>query len=633
MLRIVSISLLLWSTTLTINANTYVSDSSAYELNQTIQYLVNNASSNTDTALIIVNESIRIAEFYNDSVHLAELLRLKGLVLFYKVDYKTALDYFTRSRELCNRINYKAGEASALNNISLIYRRQGFVEKALNLDKEVLQMRIEVGDSARIAGSLNNIAVSYGDKKNYDTALNYYMQAVDMSLKIDDIKDLDLYYNNIGNVYMKLGQHEKALPYFEKSLNIAQQFGNKQIYQNALMYIGKYHMVNKNYKKALPLLHKALEIAYEIGIVYEIEDAAKNLNNCYAGLNDYVNAYKYHRLFKTMADSANSIEVAQKIAETEALAEFEKEKKTQKLIQDKKYAEARLIIHREKQRRNVAYIIVFMVLMWLYFLYRNYMRKTRLNKTLIIQHNEILAQKEEIESQRDKIEALNITKDKFFAIIAHDLKNPIGAICQMADLLETNFQSIEKNKQIEYIKHINYSAGRTFSLLENLLQWAMVQTGSIDINRERFSITKLIIENIELLNGNATQKQIDISFEYCDDCFIHADVEMVNTVIRNLLTNAIKFTPKLGSVKLAVADGDTSWVISVKDDGIGISEADQEYLFAAGINKKSIGDSKAKGTGLGLILCKEFIELNKGKIWVESELNKGASFYFSLPKA
>jgi len=254
-----------------------------------------------------------------------------------------------------------------------------------------------------------------------------------------------------------------------------------------------------------------------------------------------------------------------------------------------------------------------------------------LEAELTQKNNEILSQKQSIEVQRKELESLNSTKDKFFAIIAHDLKNPFSTVLGLSELLAKEFESFEPDKLKVFIEQIYKYSNNTFNLLENLLQWSMLQTGRMPLRPKLIDLKGLVDENIELLRGNALQKGIRIETEIENDLFVYVDVSMITTVLRNLLSNAIKFTSQYGIIKIKVEKDDKMVKVSVIDNGVGISNQDLEKLFKIDSNPTTIGTSQEKGTGLGLILCKDFVERNGGKIWVESELEKGSSFIFTIP--
>ena len=244
---------------------------------------------------------------------------------------------------------------------------------------------------------------------------------------------------------------------------------------------------------------------------------------------------------------------------------------------------------------------------------------------------EIKAQRDQLEDQRNQLEQLNATKDKFFSILAHDLKNPFSSLHSMSEMLAENFNQIDRDDKHELSKKISQNASHIYNLLEDLLTWARLQRGLTDHNPVRFNLRQLIDINLNINRLSAEKKKINLSVNASEELCAMADREMINTVIRNLVNNAVKFTKKDGSVKIN-ADRTKNGLIevSVIDDGIGINKEDQTKLFRIDIKTKSIGKSKDKGTGLGLILCKEFVEKNGGKIWMKSEEDKGSCFTFTV---
>ena len=238
---------------------------------------------------------------------------------------------------------------------------------------------------------------------------------------------------------------------------------------------------------------------------------------------------------------------------------------------------------------------------------------------------------EEISKQRDDLKELNAAKDKFFSIISHDLKNPFSVLLSVTEALLEGFSQLSDEEKSVSIQRINKSANLLFNLLDNLLQWSMSQTGRLQYIPEKADLRTIVFGNISLLRMNADNKDIDLSTNIPEKTYVHADVDMIKTVIRNLLTNAIKFNKKGGKVEVTALKKHDFYEISVSDSGIGLSEEDKNKLFRIDVKNKTIGTSREKGTGLGLILSKEYIEKNGGKIWVESKPDKGSRFIFTLP--
>ncbi len=258
-------------------------------------------------------------------------------------------------------------------------------------------------------------------------------------------------------------------------------------------------------------------------------------------------------------------------------------------------------------------------------------KNTKISKN----EKQIKEQLREIKHIADELKISNNTKDKFFSIIAHDLKSPFNAIINFSELLSKNFDKIDVQKQIKYVNIIKESSQNTFKLLENLLLWSRSQQGVIKFSPEKIDLKVLLFETMFNIQEQANKKNILVSDMIPENKIIFADNNMLSTVFRNLITNAIKFTPKSGKITISakeVSDNNQEFInISVKDTGIGISKEIQSKIFDIAENTSTQGTENEAGTGLGLIICKEFIEKHGGKIWVESESNEGSCFIFSLP--
>jgi signal transduction histidine kinase len=231
------------------------------------------------------------------------------------------------------------------------------------------------------------------------------------------------------------------------------------------------------------------------------------------------------------------------------------------------------------------------------------------------------------------LEELNTTKDKFFSIISHDLKSPFNTILGFTDLLIDNFREYNPAETLECLEIIKSSSEHASQLLENLLLWAYAQTGRIEFSPLLLHLKEIVQENIDFVKGLALKKRIQILSLIDEDCLLQADRNMTNTIFRNLLTNAIKFTNPEGQIIVTASNIGLFTEVTVQDNGTGIPEENIDRLFGLGQKYYRKGTADEKGTGLGLILCKEFVEKHGGTIWVESELGKGSQFKFTLPTA
>ena len=238
---------------------------------------------------------------------------------------------------------------------------------------------------------------------------------------------------------------------------------------------------------------------------------------------------------------------------------------------------------------------------------------------------------DEITRYTEELKQLNATKDRFFSIIAHDLKNPFITILGFTDLLYSDYNELSDDERLSFILEMKKSAELSFNLLQNLLQWSRSQTGRIEFNPKKLGLLKIIDENFLILNNSAEQKQIQLFNQVISTIQVTADEDMLNTVFRNLLTNAIKFSNKGGIISIRASAIENFAEIYVSDCGVGMDQKAIDNLFRLEITRSTAGTENETGTGLGLILCKEFIEKNGGTIRVESEVGKGSKFIFTLP--
>ena len=237
----------------------------------------------------------------------------------------------------------------------------------------------------------------------------------------------------------------------------------------------------------------------------------------------------------------------------------------------------------------------------------------------------------ELKFARERLKELNATKDKLFSIIAHDLRNPLQVLLFSAELLCKHFDNFDAEKKKEFINKIYVGTNQVSELLENLLEWSKSQRGVIESKFEKIDLDILAGENIDLFKENGEKKNILLRSDIGKGIYAFADRNMIRIVIRNLISNAIKFTKNGGQVTITASVSPGSVHVSVSDTGIGINEDNLSHLFRIDKQKSTLGTAKEKGSGLGLILCKEFVEKNNGTITVTSTPGEGSNFTFTLP--
>jgi len=237
----------------------------------------------------------------------------------------------------------------------------------------------------------------------------------------------------------------------------------------------------------------------------------------------------------------------------------------------------------------------------------------------------------ELEEHKQQLKELNATKDKFFSIIAHDLRNPVSALFNFSEFLESNINTISPDEFQQYLSIIHTTAKGLFDLLEELLLWANLQSNHYEFKPTNLQLFEEANSVVGLLSANAARKNIQMETNIDHKTLVYADHNMLHTILRNLLTNAIKYTPTNGLVKIYSQIDDNKAYITVSDTGIGLTKENIENLFRIDQQSSTPGTDGEPGTGLGLVLCKEMVERNNGNISVESEPDKGSSFTFILP--
>jgi len=282
-----------------------------------------------------------------------------------------------------------------------------------------------------------------------------------------------------------------------------------------------------------------------------------------------------------------------------------------------------------------AYVLVLIMLFLVIFermkVY-NRQERIKLEEKIKSRTKELIREKDALRKERDKVDEMNATKDKFFSIIAHDLRSPFNSLLGLTEVLKQDFEFLDDEEKKEIIENLNKSANQSFSLLDNLLVWSRSQRNAVDLYPGFYDINGVVNETLGLLESTIRSKKLtvlnNLEYEYIG----YFDKNMVLTIVRNLVSNAVKFTDEQGLIELTADEDETHIRLYVKDNGIGISDIDLENLFDTGKQTRRKGTHNEAGTGLGLILCKDFAEKNNGSLRVKSELKKGSVFTLALPR-
>lgn len=643
--------------------------------------VVNAILGNYSKAIPLFEEVVNQAD--NAKYLRGKLYGLNGLgnISKFQGEYEKALNYLFQALSVANKLGDKRGAVTCFNNIGIIYKNQGYYKEALEYYFQSLAILEKIGEKQGVSYLYGNIGIIYDLQKSYSEALNNYLKSLKIKEEIGDKKGMAISYTNIGNVYREQNNNTKALDYFLKSLEVLKGFNDKKQIAGNYIHIGSIYKDQKKYKKALDYAQKAklinetigdkdnipgnllligqihreqgnyklskeftneaYALSVEIGHIENIKDVAKELSLIEKELANFEAAYDAHVLFKQMADSLQNEELTKKITRLEAEYDFQQEKDS---IQFANQTERLLLEKKISNRKNIqlaSFITLGLLAILVVILFRFFQIKSRSNKLLTektqllkIANEEVNAQKSEISLQNEQLQDLNAIKDRVFSIIAHDLRSPINSLQGVMMLFKSDYD-LSKEEIKEYFERLSVNVEGVASLLSNLLYWARSQMqGSLAINPTSIELSTYIKEVTKLLSEAALNKKIETKVEIQDGLpKLFVDSEILRFLLRNLLNNAYKFSYPESTVSIYAKVAENNFIkVSIKDSGIGMDDITKRSLFK-GLVQSQNGTQSEKGTGLGLMLCQEFIEKTGGSIGVESEPRDGSTFWFVIPAA
>jgi signal transduction histidine kinase len=376
------------------------------------------------------------------------------------------------------------------------------------------------------------------------------------------------------------------------------------------------------YDEALVNLEHSLAVAQELNArILEIK-CYNQLSQLWEMKGEFKKSLLYFKQYKQLEDSLFSQELQGKMLRSQLRFETESRDSRIAMLSQREALQSSEL-RKQEFVRNILVVVMALSVILLVSVYRSGRRRRQIN-TLLLQHQE------EMEKRSEELERLNQVKDKFFSIISHDLRSPINALSGLLDLLDKG--AVSASELPKHIRELKARFNHTRTLLNNLLDWTLLQMDKLNVQAAKIDIYNIVEDNILLLSS-VQSKDIRLINEVPRNAIGFADSNTINLVIRNLITNAIKFTNDGGIVRIAAREKDTEWLVSVKDNGVGMATDVLKMLFDKTAPYTTRGTANEKGTGLGLILCKEFVEKNGGRIWVESEEGKGSTFFFTLPRA
>lgn len=534
-----------------------------------------------------------------------------------------AIDYFFKALKLFEEQNAQNNQAITLNNIAVVYDNQNEYEKAKIYFKKAITINKKNKYNIELEQNYNNLGVAFRKTQMYDSALFYYQKAVQINKSLNYPGSLARNYLNIGNLYKDKREYNKAKDYYTKSLKICDTIG---IYIGmAYNYIGFAELEKSqgNYKQALNYAQSARDYLLKSGEAKSWEMLYDLFYNIYLEQEDYKNALNYYIKRETIKDSISNSEIHIQINDLQSKYDLEKEQQLNDKLELKNKLQKRKLFNQSLIIGISLIIVISLVVIIINA------RRIRIKDK---KHRELLeAKNKEIKQKAESLSELVATKDKLFSIIGHDLKNPFNAIMGFSNLLTDDYENLSDEQRIKYLNHISNATNKATNLLENLLIWSSSQKGEIKIKLEEIGVEECINEQVEIYKNAIKHKNITIENKVNTQQKIMSDRNMVCLVFRNILNNAVKFSNKEGKIFIGFQQDSNYVTISIKDEGVGMNEEVLQNLFSLKHNITTKGTLDETGTGLGLVICKEFIDKLNGKIWAESEENNGSTFYFSLP--
>jgi signal transduction histidine kinase len=459
-----------------------------------------------------------------------------------------------------------------------------------------------------------------------------------MSLVTDNYRQTEL-YTSLAKYYLESNQLDSAADHITLSKALNDQHKYDRLAADILLLDGELLFRQKKYAECLQLYDAAFEIYDKLKIHDSFNDIYTNKATTFSMLGRHDKAYEMLQLAQQINDEFKPHEIAKVLGEfehSEALKDEQTKLRLEQEIQKQKNKNEIILI---RAKLHAAIISIIFLVVVIGFIVYFYILKRKHNAHLeenykIIQDQKTLLEENflKLKSNEEKLSNLNATKDKFFSIIAHDLKNPFNVLIGLSDMVMSD-PVVRNSEEFEQIMEgIFQTAKSGYNLLENLLEWARSQTGDIEYQPELWAMDEIIALNINLFKETAKAKNIEICNLPQTGHKIFADYNMVNFVVRNLMNNAIKFSYQNSKIEIRQQQKNNFYIFTIRDFGVGMSKETHERLFKIESTHPRTGTANEKGTGLGLIICKEFIEKNGGAIWVESEERKGSSFHFSLPQ-
>ena len=629
-----------------------------------------------ERALEYILKSEKLSNNLNYKRGIAEITYYKSLIYAQKDDYINAVSGYNKSKALFNSLNDTLNVAKVNNSIGLIEIKRGNYNKGLQFSLAAIKELEKRNLVKELNLAYSNLAKAYYNINLYEKAIEFYLKALDVQMKLNDTKGINESHSKLAELYSNKKEHRKAIEYFEKVLESSEsdndsirghvfpKLGAEYLkfndYDKATRYLIQGYNINtrtKNQAGLLLALNNLGDLNLKQGRLKTAEKQLLDAGVIAKNLNNKTELLKYYKLMKSLDSTRRRFDRAfvwqreyyelnnsLKKAEIKPVINSEKPadvdlnsnainqpidnnpvntiSSVDKTEMNKKLDKYKLILY-----ALLAALIVVSALLVLVYLKRN--SNIKYMQELEEKNLKIELQNDAFSEQTKHLENVNNVKDKLFSIVSHDLKDSLSSINGFIDLLKDG--SLSREEFDNLIPELSENANNASLLLFNLLNWSKSQMQSLEPKPSLFDIQEVFESKVKLIEQRMENKGIDLIDHSLRD-FAYADRSMFEIVVQNLLANALKFCKNGDTITVSNHISNGSCIVSIADTGVGISKENLSKLFKSS-SYTTMGTDNEKGTGLGLSICKELVELNNGKIWVESTQGVGSTFYVQLPKS
>jgi|GEM_PF-2722038 len=567
-------------------------------------------------SLALYEKSLKIAEDIHNQNEIMNAKLNIGISYRYLGKFDKALVNFLESYEY--HIKSDSMKANIiLNNIALIYLDIGEYEKSISYLKQSMNYKIRKNQIDKIGANYLNLGAAFYHNNQLDSSLKYQNKAFDFYNNLNSSKELAKAYNNFSLYYLNKGSLDSAIQYAKNSLELKYQL--KDTTEDLIitqLNLSNLYFEIKNYQQALINLKQAMKLANQKNYKKPKGKAHWQYYEYFKQRKEFKYALEHYENYSEIVNEMDIEKTRRKINEMMLISDLEKKENQTLVLLKKNETQLFYIIF------SVALILFVLILAIVY--YKQSKKRMLLNRQLEEKNKEIV-------QQSIKLKEVFATKDKLFSLLAHDLKNPFWAILEMSKML-VNSENLNGEKIKSANQVILNSSQKLFDLLENILKWSQTQTSRIKNVPQTINLVSLIEYLVDIFNPSLLKKNIIIEIQVEDKFDVYCDKNILITILSNLINNAIKFSYNNSKIILFVKEEEGQLIIGVEDFGIGLEEDKINDIFNIENKVKIKGTSGEEGTGLGLIVSKEFANLLGGNLSVDSKNNKGSIFMLILPR-